>query len=262
MAKITPGTIILSVFMMMVLCVPAFAGGPFGPPQPLAKDSGGLRTAVGYWYHEDKFDNGADHVIRQNQVYSEVAYGAGKAWEVYGRVGVSSIEIEDALSSVRPSTTSSKSDFEDNWKFFGTLGAKGFYPFNEIFGIGAFVQGTYFFRDADDNVSGMTGGAPYTMELRVTDLWDVNFGIGFQATLWRDTKLYAGPYVYYAEAQVSPAPAMSGVRLGSGDMTLQNKTNVGGFMGIDVPIAKGFRLNVEGQYSERFSAGAAITLVY
>jgi len=100
------------------------------------------------------------------------------------------------------------------------------------------------------------------MELRVTDLWDVNFGIGFQATLWRDMKLYAGPYVCYAEAQVSPAPAMSGVRLGSGDTTFQNKTNVGGFMGIDVPIAKGFRLNVEGQYSERFSAGAAITLVY
>jgi len=72
------------------------------------------------------------------------------------------------------------------------------------------VQGTYFFRDADDNTTGIADGAPYTMELRVTDLWDVNFGIGFQATLWRDMKLYAGPYVCYAEAQVSPARHVRG----------------------------------------------------
>ncbi|HRR41331.1 MAG TPA: hypothetical protein P5244_08880, partial [Syntrophales bacterium] len=103
MAKINPGAIILLIFMMVVLCGTADAGGPFGPPQPLTKDSGGIRTAVGYWYHEDKFSNDTDHVIKQNQVYSEVAYGAGKTWEVYGRIGVSSIEIDDALSSTRPS---------------------------------------------------------------------------------------------------------------------------------------------------------------
>jgi len=77
---------------------------------------------------------------------------------VYGRIGVSSIEMEDALSSVSPSTTSSKGDFEDNWKFFGTLGAKGFYPFNETFGVGAFVQGTYFFRDATITLPGLQMG--------------------------------------------------------------------------------------------------------
>ena len=36
----------------------------------------------------------------------------------------------------------------------------------------------------------------------------------------------------------------------------------GGFAGIDIPLAKGFRLNVEGQYSDRFSAGAAVSYTY
>jgi hypothetical protein len=262
MTKINSGAIILSVLVMIVFCGTAFAGGPFGSPQPLSKESGGLRTAIGYWHYEDKFDDGTDHVIRQNQVYSEAAYGKGKAWEAYGRIGLSDLKISNAFRSTQPSTTTSKRDFEDNWNVFGTLGVKGFYPLNEIFGIGAFVQGTYFFRDADDNVYETAGGTSSHMKLRVTDLWDVNFGMGLQATVWRDTKLYAGPYIYYAEARVSPSPDTPGIQLGRRDETLQNKTNVGGFAGIDVPIAKGFRLNMEGQYSERFSAGAAITLVY
>ena len=65
------------------------------------------------------------------------------------------MKISDAFRSTQISTTTSKNDFEDNWKFFGTLGAKGFYPFNKAFGIGAFVQGSYYFRDFTDNVSGM-----------------------------------------------------------------------------------------------------------
>ncbi|MBP1697939.1 MAG: hypothetical protein H6Q41_3127, partial [Deltaproteobacteria bacterium] len=39
-------------------------------------------------------------------------------------------------------------------------------------------------------------------------------------------------------------------------------TAAGGFAGIDMPLGKGFRLNLETQFSDRFSAGAAVTFTY
>jgi hypothetical protein len=252
---------VISAFLIFTVHGTAGAGGPFGPPQPVSKEAGGLHTGIGYWYHEDKYKNGTEHVTRQNQVYSQLGYGA-QNWEIYGRIGVSDLKIFDAFSSTQASTTTSKEDFEDNWKFFGTLGTKGFYPFNKTFGIGAFMQGSYYFSDFTDNVSGIHAGAPFTTELKVKNLWDVNFGLGFQATVPYGIKLYIGPYVYYSEAKLSLSANIPGLNSDTGNLRVRNATNIGGFTGVDVPLARGFHLNVEGQYSERFSVGAAVTYSY
>ncbi len=237
------------------------AGGLFGSPQTVSKDEGGLHTGIGYWHQEDKYKDGTDHVFRQNQIYSHLGYGA-RNWEVYGRIGIADLKISDAFRSSQASITTSKEDFEDNWKFLGTLGAKVFYPFNKTFGIGAFLQGSYYFTDFKDQVSGTLNGAPYTAELKVRGLWDINFGVGFQATVPKDIKLYFGPYIYYSEAKISPTTNIPGLEFSAGNVTVQNKTKGGGFAGVDIPIGRGFHLNVEGQYSERFSVGTAVTYSY
>ncbi len=253
--------IVISAFIIFALNGTAAAGGLFGPPQSVSKEAGGLHTGVGYGYHEDQYQNDAKHVIRQNQVYSELGYGAQK-WEIYGRIGVSDLKILDAFRSTQTSTTTSKNDFKDYWKPFGTLGGKGFYPLNKTFGIGAFMQGSYYFRDFTDDISGTHNGAGFTSELKVKNLWDVNFGIGFQGTGPNDIKLYIGPYLHYSEARLSPSANIPGLPFSAGDITVHNQTYIGGFTGIDVPLAKGFHLNVEGQYSQRFSVGAAVTYSY
>ena len=254
--------IIISLLIFFTIRGLAAANGLFGPPQSIAKDTGGLHTGIGYWYHEDKFDAGGDYVIRQKQIYSEVGYGTKNFWDIYVRVGFSNLNVSDAFSSTSAATTTFKNDFEENTNYFGTSGAKGFYAFGETCGIGAFIQGTYYFRDFTDDVSGTRNGIPFTIELRMKNLWDVNFGIGFQATIPHSIKMHLGPYVYYSEAKVSPATNVTGLALASAEMTIKNKTSLGGFTGIEVPLAKGFRLNLEGQYTERLSVGAAVIYVY
>jgi hypothetical protein len=259
----------LQVFMIIVfviLSVPgrAAAGGPFGPPQPIAKEKEamGYHTGIGYWLHEDNYKNGTEQGTRQNQVYSELGYGSRNGWEITARVGVSDLKLIDAFGSSTASTATSKKDFEDQGKFFSTVGTKGFYPFNKTLGLGAFIQGTYTFSDFTDSVSGTRNGAPFSVELGVKNLWDVNFGIGFQATVPYGIKMYLGPYVYYSEAKVSSSANVTGLALASGETTLKNKTSLGGFTGIEAPLGKGFRLNLEGQYTERLSVGAAVIYVY
>jgi hypothetical protein len=255
----------LKAIFMSAILIFAFhetaAAGPFGPPQPLSREAAGLQTAFGYWYHEDEYENGRENVIRQNQIYSQLGYGA-RNWMIYGRIGGADLSISDAFRSNQASTSTSDSDFEGNWKLFGTLGAKGFYPFNTVFGIGVFLQGSYAFGDYTDQVSGNYNGTPFSAELKAENLWDVNFGIGFQATAPKDIKLYVGPFFYYSEARMSQSANVPGLEFSAGNSTIQNETKAGGFAGVDVPLGRGFRLNVEGQYSARFSVGAAVTFSY
>ncbi len=253
---------VICLFIIFTAHSVALAGGPFGTPQPISKEAGGLHTAIGYWFHEDKYENGTCHLVRQNQIYSEAGYGFKHYFDIYGRIGVSDFKIFDAFNSYSPLTIVSDRDFKESWKFFGTLGAKGFLPINNYFGIGAFIQGTYYFDKFYDNALGVDAGAPFTAELKIKYLWDANFGVGAQATLPHDIKLYVGPYAYYSEAKASLVSTATNLEFGAGKATIKNKTNVGGYAGAFIPLAKGFQLNVEGQYSEKFSAGAAITYTY
>ncbi|MDD2388891.1 MAG: hypothetical protein PHP23_04055 [Desulfobacterales bacterium] len=252
----------LVVWIVLAFCGIGSAGAPFGSPETVAIREGGLYTAFGYWYHEDKYENGTEHVLRQNQLYSELGYGFMNGFEIYGRIGIADMKIRDAFSPSDNSTTTAGNEFNDNWQFSGTLGAKGFYPYNGFFGIGSFIQGTCCLSDYTDSIPGTLNGAPFTSTMKVKNPWDINFGIDLQTRLPSGTKLYIGPYIYYAQAKVSSSPNIPGINLSATDTTLKNKINVGGFAGVDFPIGKGFHLNLEGQYAERFSAGVAVTLVY
>jgi hypothetical protein len=253
--------ILIAAVLLFTVNGTAVAGGLFGPPQSISKEAGGLNTGIGYWYHEDKYRNNTEQVTRQNQIFSHLGYGT-QTWEIYGRIGVSDLKISDAFSSTQASAATSKNDFQDNEEFFGTLGAKGFYPFNKTLGIGAFVQSSYYFTDFTDYVSGSFNGVPFRADLKVKNLWDFNLGIGFQATAPYGIKLYIGPYISYSEAKASLSQNIPGLKFETGDVTIKNTTNMGGFAGLDVPLTKGFHLNVEGQYSAKFSLGTAITYSY
>jgi hypothetical protein len=58
------------------------------------------------------------------------------------------------------------------------------------------------------------------------------------------------------------ASNIPGLEYSAGDVSIKNKTMLGGFTGLDIPLIKGFHLNIEGQFSDRFSAGAAVSYTY
>jgi hypothetical protein len=230
----------MASLMFFVIASTAVAAGLFGSPQTVSRQEGGLNTAIGYRYHEDTYAKDTHLKFRQNEIYSQAAYGKNNIWEAYARLGISDLKIDDV--------------FRDNEKFFTTLGTKAFYPINSTAGIGAFIQGTYYLSDFTDKVS-------RNKEVEVDHLWDIHCGAALQITLPCGAKLYAGPYLYYSEAKLFLPSGISDWG-SSGHYTINNQSIAGGFAGADIPLIKGFRLNVEGQYSDEFSAGAAISYTY
>ena len=253
---------VLSALLFLAFCGTSEAFGLFGPPQTISRQSGGLNTSIGYWYHEDKFKNGSEYTVRQNEVYSQVSYGGKDRWEIYGRIGVSDLKIADVFRSTNAATIISNNDFSENWKFFGTLGAKGFLPMGKILGIGAFVQGTYYFNNFSGDTTGTNAGVPFAADLKVQNMWNVHIGIGFQAAVPYGIKLYAGPYIYYSEAKVCLSANIPGLELGTENVLIKNTKTSGGMIGANIPLSRGFHLNIEGQYSERLSFGAAVSYAY
>lgn len=251
-----------AVFLIIFLMPGAvLADGLFGPPQPISRKDGGLHTAVGYWHYEDKFKDGGDYLLKQNQIYTHAGYGARDLWEIYGRLGAADMKLENAFSPSAGATTVSHTNLNDTWNnFFGTLGGKLFYPYNQIFGVGAFLQGTYYINYFSDGVSGTRGGAPYNAGLKIKNMWDLDFGVGGQMSV-AETRFYLGPYFHHAEANASPAPAVTGLQFAS-DTTIKNKSSVGVFAGIDAPLGRGFRFNIEAHYCEELSIGAGVSFTY
>ncbi|HDQ04666.1 MAG TPA: hypothetical protein ENN23_08935 [Deltaproteobacteria bacterium] len=257
--------IVFIIFCLLVLiAVPAFAlaGGPFGAPAPLCQDDSGLHTSAGYWFGQTKYKKPSGVLMRQNQIYSEAGYAIKKYGDIYVRVGASDFKITDAFASLSAATVTNKNDFNDEANVFGTLGVKGFYPVNNVFGLGMFMQGTFYFGNVRDKVYGIETGEPFALELKLKNLWNISGGFGLQISAPLGIKLYAGTYGYYTEATVYPRVNIAGLPFSSGREKIKSKTNWGGYTGLYAPLGKGFGLNVEGQYSERLSAGVAVTYTY
>ena len=106
------------------------------------------------------------------------------------------------------------------------------------------------------------GGFPVTATM--SDYYDVQSGLSAQVKV-RNFIIYGGGFWYYAQAHMNvstnlgagPFGAMS-LQILSEKLTAQNA--FGGFMGVKVPLANHFSLNVEGQMRDRLSGG--VSLIY
>ena len=101
----------------------------------------------------------------------------------------------------------------------------------------------------------------FNFQVKIKNVWDTYAGVALQGTI-ADIKLYAGPYVYYWEGKSQESATALGLTFLGNEMTIKNKTNVGGFSGVDIPFTKELHFSIEGQYSEKYSVGSALTFSF
>lgn len=227
----------------------------FGPLEPTAKEGRGALNA-GYSYNNSKWEGANDDYSTSRQMaYVQGAYTFVKNWEVYARMGMATLKVDDLFA-----VNNMAADFKDNSKFFGGIGVKGIVYHDKIWGFGPFMQANYY-SDYKDTKSVITTTGPGTWDAKWKRQWDFNIGFGFQAKTANAFVVYGAPFLYWAQADVDSCLNTPGAVL-SRSYSFKEKNVVGGMLGFRALFTKNFSFDVEGQFKSRFSIGASFNYAF
>jgi hypothetical protein len=237
----------------------AAAAQDFGPATPPG-DEGDPTLGVGYQYYssEWKTDNEDLSVDRfdRNIFWLNASLVFHRSWEAYVRYGFANAKIKGAFPFSPPR------DFDGDYGWCLSGGVRGSFYRGEMWGIGAFFQATTY-SDHEQTREGTLdpdiGSGEAAVAVRYQDQYDANIGLNFELFVEEKYIVYLGPFLYWAKtnarAEVVPESG-DPVRLnGEGEQ----KNQVGGFIGLALPLGSTMRLNIEGQYKTRASGSISVT---
>ena len=238
--------------LAVIVIVSVASAGEFGPPEPTAAP-GKFSVGAGYWFDQSSVKLDSNHLLgtmtsKSNQYYLQGTYTFLKDWEVYGRFGGADQKID-----------SDARNFSDSAEPYGTLGFKGLAYQYKNFGIGPFVQGSWY---------GDHTGVMHNQ-------WDLNLGISAQYKVpvgGCDLTVYGGPFAYlqqgdsnlhYHSLYRSYAAVGFPLPPASFQDDIKEKNNFGGFLGVKFPIVRQkVFFTAEGQLTDKVSAGASIAYAF
>jgi hypothetical protein len=233
--------------LFFVISGPASAG-QFGPTE-LTAQAGKFSFGVGYFFEDTKwegptlFEHEWDIRTESHQGYLQGSYGITKDWEVYGRLGAGDVKFNDK----------DMDELRDSAKIFGSLGFKGVMYSYRMFSLSLFGQGTLY-SDCKDSIS----GRPVTGDLELKDYYNLNAGLSGQLK-HKDFAIYGGPFWYYSRAKLDVSVNVPGSLI-SDSGGVESKHNMGGFLGVSIPLDTRVRLNFEGQLRHSISYGALVSI--
>jgi len=240
--------VLFSVVALGCLFLGTALAGEFGATAPYTKE-GQFSMALGYSYMDSKikFDDAAgtgksEQEFTQNQFYLEGGYGFVKDWEMFLRLGAADLKADGAfVDSALPGGTE---DFSSGYKFFGTLGFRGEFYKTPSFGIGAFLQGTYFSEYDDTDAE----DSKYTIK----SMYEIDFGLDIHGKAG-PVLLYTGPFVNFINGELEDVWVTA-----PGGPEFQFKTDIreknwfGWYGGARIPFAERYYANLEGRYQSGF----------
>lgn len=259
---------VAAVVLLLVASVDLLYAGQYGPVEPTAA-VGKVSLGAGYFYSEQGFKSGNFNFggaslyfdsfkLQSNQVYGQLSYGLTKECEAYIRVGAADATIRGE-------------SWGDTSKIYGTFGFRGVFYKQDWLSIGGFLQFNYYSTYKDSlQLSGVVSGSTVIVreEVKLKNPRDLSIGLAMQAKNNCFT-VYGGPFAYWtknqAEAQLSSSVAGVGSAGASDTVNLKDKTNVGGFFGVKVPLTKQLSFSAEGQFRDSFaqnSVGGILTYAF
>jgi hypothetical protein len=247
----------------------AFAGN-FGSPKPTTVP-GGFALGVGYHHYESKWEPEDDSFFgisdiwdeveaKSDRVYVQGSFSFLKNWEVYARFGAADMKLEDAFSGL--------ADFKGDYGPYGTAGIRGLFYNGGSWGIGPFAQVNYVFTDFENDISevGIIDG----MLVHVSDKRkhenqrDISAGVAVYMKQGI-VNFYGGPFLYWGKVDTEDDIELTDVETdalllsASDSTTYEEKGNLGGYLGVQVSLGKGFNLEFEVIGKKRIAFGSALT---
>jgi hypothetical protein len=254
----------LVIIVLLLVVSDLVYAGQFGPPEPDA-GHGKFSVGIGYFFNSNEVKISPDidtakGKINQNYTYLKLGYGFIKNWEIYTNIGGMDFQQDSDNFSF---------DMKSSFKPFGSIGIKGLLWGNSNFGIGPFIQAGFSsgFKDEKWSNDPDPDGDNAYLRNEVKNLWDVNLGISAQAKIEKIV-FFGGAFVFKKRAELEHKADVYDYQggtyvyhhsLGSYTVDIKERSNIGGFVGVKLPLIKRLNFEVEGQYNGKFSAGWLLT---
>jgi hypothetical protein len=244
--------------MIFFLVAGHLHAGQFGAAEPIA-NPGKLSLGVGYFYSQTEWESfdvrfanttvsTESQVLKSKQAYVQGSFAFSKNLEEYIRLG--GADTSDMLNG--------------QTKFFWTGGLRSFFKINDWFAMGPFLQFSAY-SDCKDvkSYSAVAGGAPAiaTALTHMKNPWDFNIGLTLQ-TGTNGFIVYGGPVAYWQRGRVETnlmVPVGTAAVGMSDSVKIYEKSNIGAFLGVTLPLTKQLRFEIEGQYKGKVSVGGALS---
>ena len=213
------------LLVAVVLMVVALAGSavlalaPMGPPTAGLK-TGQFRVGVEYSYSDVDMELDGEELdgVSSNMIFGNLGYGIMDDWEVFVRLGVANVDIDDE-------------DFSGDYGFAWGLGTKVTFLKQENLNWGALFQMTWT-NSEDEDVK--------------IDAYDMQIAVGPTWKLSDTLSIYGGPFVHLINGDVDVP----------GDTyDLEEDSAFGGYVGAEAALADNTSLFGEVQFT---GAGWAI----
>ena len=253
--------IIACAILVSVVCGAgvASASQDFGQPAPLGR-SEEFSWGLGYhnykseWETED--DNVRTGILRHSNYWIQVYYAFFEDWNFYARFGLANLKIDTLFTQLDP-----VEDFEADYGFNLTLGLNGLLYRAPSWGIGPILQAN-FYADYETELEGELnedlGGGEASVIARYKGWKDINLGIAAQVEAG-PLVLYGGGFGYWTSADGHVEITPEGDNPERHQATVDEKGNVGGYLGVRIPMGRAWSFHGEGQYKSDISFSVAVS---
>lgn len=212
-----------------------------GPPTS-GLDFGKWGAGAAYFISDEEVDFEGTSLddVETNRYYGWVGYGLSDWWEIYVRLGVMNMEIDDL-------------GFDDNCGFLGSVGTKVTFSRGDRVDWGFMIQATW--SELDDD---------YTFNLSEFGLGvqEFDFDLDYRELMaavgpvikFDGLKLYGGPFFYCLDGELD-------VSFASGDTTfdMEEDSRFGGYAGVIVDLGPSAAITAEGMWTgDGWGAGVNI----
>ncbi len=219
--------VLLCLFVVLLLVSMTFASTPLGPPVAGLRQ-GQLRLGVDYGNMDGDIEIEDLEVegVEANIVLANIGLGITKDFELYGLVGITDGDYDEAGEEFN-------SSFEDAYGF----GTKMTFAQDECLSWGAVYQMVWL--RPEDNVN--IGATELEVE---ADIYDIKAAVG-PCYNSNGIMIYGGPMLYYLEGEVDAE--LPGIASVDGD--IDQDVQFGGYGGIGLNLSENVTLTGEYQYT-------------
>lgn len=251
---------IITSIGLLLLTTNTFALDPFGPPTARSNKD---QPIAGLEYHYSEMDLHADSLtvktplgilqfpssdikaIKMKKLYANLTSVLGDNYDIYLRLGLAAVSPDK--SNNRDNLAGSIGDSHSGFAFGGGFRTTLYQSRDGKSKFGLLAQFSYSYFDFDHKTYSINGS--YVSLSSTVDMLEIQLAAGPAIQVTDKLSIYGGPFLHVVKGDAEFRGNVGDIPV-QGSTDLEQKSELGGFIGLSTELAKNTKFNIELQLTD------------